>query len=216
MNVLLRVLHQERKAFGAAFTILMMMLILVACGIHLVEGHIQPEFFGSIPDSMWWAIATLTTVGYGDVTPITPMGKFFGALVMVIGIGMVALPSGILASSFSEMLRRRQQEFRLSVKQAMEDGDISAEEAENLEVIREELSLTKEDSEELRSQTQKELEVNKGYEVAWEKQAMRDVVGEAAKQTKYRIDQGQASDLSTHDHCTTCPHCGGKLPDNLK
>ena len=210
INLLLRVLHQERKAFGAAFTILMMMLVIVACGIHLVEGHIQPEAFGSIPDSMWWALATLTTVGYGDVTPITPLGKIFGALVMVIGIGMVALPSGILASSFSELLRRRQQEFRLSVKQAMEDGDISEAEAENLERIREELDLTKQDSIELRSQTQKELEVAKDYEVAWEKIAIRDAEGNNIK-----ISETTPEQPVEHAHLSRCPHCGGELPGNL-
>ncbi len=209
INTLLRVLHQERKAFSAAFTILMMILIIVSCGIHLVEGHIQPEAFGSIPDSMWWALSTLTTVGYGDVTPITPLGKFFGALVMVIGIGMVALPSGILASSFSEMLRRRQQEFRLSVKKAMEDGDITEEEANDLERIRTELDLSKEDSNELRNQTQKELEVAKGFEMAWEKQAIRDVGYEYAKPSIPKHKQ------TAQGHHHVCPHCGEALPDNL-
>jgi voltage-gated potassium channel len=201
MNVLLGVLHKEREAFIAVFTILIMVLIMVSCGIHLVEGHIQPEAFGSIPDSMWWALATLTTVGYGDVAPITPLGKIFGAMVMIIGIGIIALPAGILASSFSEILRRRQQEFRLSVKKAMEDGEISDAEAEELNKIREELNLSEEDSKELSSQTQKELEVDKRYEVAWEKIALRDVEYEATKQRQ------------PHDHSATCPHCGGKLPD---
>lgn len=208
MNVLLRVLHQERKAFSAALTILMMMLIIVSCGIHLVEGHIQPEAFGSIPDSMWWALTTLTTVGYGDVTPITPLGKIFGALVMVIGVGMVALPSGILASSFSELLRRRQQEFRLSVKKALEDGDITEEEAVHLERIREELDLTKQDSIELRSQAQKELEVAKDYEVAWEKIAIKDAEGHDIKIAT--TEQPQDTGRSEYPH--VCPHCGGKLP----
>ena len=54
---------------------------------------------------MWWAIATLTTIGYGDVTPITSMGKFFGAIIAIIGIGVVALPSGILASGFNDQLK---------------------------------------------------------------------------------------------------------------
>lgn len=201
MNVLLGVLHKEREAFIAVFTILIMVLIMTSCGIHLVEGHIQPEAFGSIPDSMWWALATLTTVGYGDVAPITPLGKIFGAMVMIIGIGIIALPAGILASSFSEILRRRQQEFRLSVKKAMEDGEISDDEAAELNKIREELNLSEEDSKELSSQTQKELEVDKRYEVAWEKIAIRDVEGEVTNQRQ------------PHDHSATCPHCGGKLPD---
>ncbi len=207
MNVLLRVLHKERQAFIAVFTILLMVLIMVSCGIYLVEGRAQPEAFGSIPDSMWWALATLTTVGFGDVTPITPLGKFLGALVMIIGIGIIALPAGILASSFSEILRRRQQEFRLSVKKAMEDGEISEDEAAELNKIREQLNLSEEDSDELQSQTQKELDVDKRYEVAWEKQAIRDVEEETGKPAISQPEQ----DHAVRDHRTSCPHCGGKL-----
>jgi len=207
MNVLLRVLHKERHAFGAVFTILAIVLIMVSCGIYLVESKTQPEAFGSIPDSMWWALATLTTVGFGDVTPITPLGKIFGAMVMIVGIGIIALPAGILASSFSEILRRRQQEFRLSVKKAMEDGEISDDEADELNKIREQLNLTEEDSDELQSQTQKELDVDKRYEVAWEKQAIRDVGEETGKPAIQQSEKSQ----TTHDHLDSCPHCGGKL-----
>lgn len=221
INLLLRVLHQERKAFSAAFTILIMVLIIVSCGIYLVENDAQPVAFGSIPDAMWWAMATLTTVGYGDVTPITPIGKLFGAVVTVVGIGMVALPAGILASSFSEMLRRRQQEYRLSVKKAMEDGNISDEEAHELERIREELNLSKEDSNELRNQTQKEIEVTKNYEMDWGKAAIRDVADEVIEDTikpsatRLEKEQEQALDQDAHDHLKNCPHCGGRLPGNL-
>jgi len=220
MNLLLRVLYQERNAFSAAFTILVMVLILVSCGIYLVENDAQPDAFGSIPAAMWWAITTLTSVGYGDVTPLTPFGKLLGAIVMVVGVGMVALPAGILASSFSEMLRRRQQEYRLSVKKAMEDGHISEEEAAELEKIREELNLSKEDSDELRTQTQKEIEVTKEYEVDWEKVAIRGVEGEAIEETIKRAEVQLEKDLEDALHNGvagdpySCPHCGSQLRGN--
>jgi len=107
MAILLSVLRQEAASFGAALFILAVVLVLAASGMYLVEHDEQPEAFGSIPAAMWWAVATLTTVGYGDVTPATGMGKLFGAVVTVVGIGMVALPAGILASAFSDRLRRR-------------------------------------------------------------------------------------------------------------
>ena len=69
--------------------------------MYIVEKDIQPDKFGSIPQSMWWSIVTLTTVGYGDVYPLTSMGKFFGSIIIILGIGTVALPSGILASAFT-------------------------------------------------------------------------------------------------------------------
>jgi voltage-gated potassium channel len=67
---------------------------------------VQPDKFGSIPRALWWAAVTLTTIGYGDVSPITPLGKFIAVLVAVAGIGLVALPTGILASGFSEAVQR--------------------------------------------------------------------------------------------------------------
>ena len=74
--------------------------------MYLVEKDVQPDKFGSIPQSMWWALVTLTTVGYGDVYPITGVGKLFGSVSIILGIGTVALPAGILASAFTERKRK--------------------------------------------------------------------------------------------------------------
>ena len=82
-----------------AVAILSSLLIYVAaCGIHFFEKAEQPEIFGSVLHSMWWAIVTLTTIGYGDAIPVTPGGKVFTALISLVGIGLVAIPSGLLAS----------------------------------------------------------------------------------------------------------------------
>ena len=95
MNLLLGVLKEERQSFLAAMFLLTIAMLIASTGIYIFEKDAQPDKFGSIPEAMWWAVATLTTVGYGDVTPITAMGKIFGALITIIGIGTVALPSGI-------------------------------------------------------------------------------------------------------------------------
>jgi voltage-gated potassium channel len=67
-----------------------------------VEHPAQPEKFSSIPATMWWGVETLTTVGYGDIVPVTPQGKFLGSIVALLGVGVIALPAGILASGFYE------------------------------------------------------------------------------------------------------------------
>ena len=108
VNSLVVVLHGERRTMGAAMLVMLMLLIFSASIAYLLERDAQPESFASIPDAMWWAMATLTTVGYGDIAPITPLGKLFGGLVMVLGIGMFALPTGILATGFAEEVRKRQ------------------------------------------------------------------------------------------------------------
>lgn len=86
-----------------ALVILSSLLVyLSACGIWFFEKDAQPEDFGSILDSMWWAIVSLTTIGYGDVYPVTAGGKIFTALVALVGVGLIAIPSGLLASVLTE------------------------------------------------------------------------------------------------------------------
>lgn len=146
MGALLDVLQEEAQTLLAAFVVLVMMLVISASGIHLLEAKLQPEAFGSIPSAMWWSITTLTTVGYGDVTPITPMGKMFGAFIMLIGVGMVALPAAILASGFAENMRKRRIQYNAFIKHALSDGRLDDEERWQLEQLREELGLSREES----------------------------------------------------------------------
>lgn len=111
MQALFRALREELDALLAAFFVLFVLLLLAASGIYLLERDAQPEAFGSIPASMWWAVATLTTVGYGDVIPITGWGKLFGGFVTLIGVGMVALPAGIIASGYASHLKRQRVDY---------------------------------------------------------------------------------------------------------
>ena len=143
LKMLLAVFEEEAGAFFAGFFILMLMLIFAACGAWLAEHNAQPNKFGSIPEAMWWAVATLTTVGYGDVTPITVSGKLFGALITVIGIGMAALPAGIIASGLNEQFHRRRQSLQREFKKALEDGMICKQEEEDIECLRKELGLSR-------------------------------------------------------------------------
>jgi len=146
MRMVINVFKEEAGTFCAAFSVLLMLMVLASSGIYLIEHEVQPEAFGSIPASMWWAISTLTTVGYGDVTPITPWGKFFGSCITLVGMGMVALPAGILASGFSEQMARQKSHYRMQLDDAMEDGEISAKEAKRLQHLQEELGLSSADT----------------------------------------------------------------------
>jgi len=83
------------------------LLLLTSTLLYLVEGVAQPDAFGSIPRAMWWSVATLTTVGYGDVFPITGLGRLLAGATAVTGIGLIALPTGILASAFSDAIQKR-------------------------------------------------------------------------------------------------------------
>ncbi len=91
--------HSVRHEIAVVMLVAVLMLYLAAVGIYHFERAAQPENFGSIPESLWWALATLTTVGYGDVYPITAGGRIFTGLVLLIGLGIVALPTGLLTSA---------------------------------------------------------------------------------------------------------------------
>jgi len=93
-----RVIQQKKMELLTTFVMMLMMLLMASSFMFYVENQAQPKIFSSIPATMWWGIATLTTVGYGDVYPITLLGKLLAGLIAVLGIGIVALPSGILAS----------------------------------------------------------------------------------------------------------------------
>lgn len=101
-------LVSERKALFACFVILMGVMLMAASAMHLVEHEAQPDKFGTIPDAMWWAIITLTTVGYGDVYPVTAPGKAVAAVTAVLGLVMLALPVGIVATAFAQEIHRRE------------------------------------------------------------------------------------------------------------
>lgn len=107
MHTLLRVLVNEQRALIGAGLLLLTAVLFAATGIYYIEGAVQPEKFGSVPDAAWWAIATLTTVGYGDVAPITPFGKVFGSIAMVTGLCILALPVAIISAGFAQELARR-------------------------------------------------------------------------------------------------------------
>jgi voltage-gated potassium channel len=89
-----------------------LLLLTSSTLLYLVEGGAQPDSFGSIPRAMWWSVATLTTVGYGDVAPITPFGKVLAGATALTGIGLIAMPTGILAAAFSDALQRQRGSVR--------------------------------------------------------------------------------------------------------
>lgn len=112
LNILLRVFRLKKEELFVSFLALFILLSLSSSLMYFFEHEAQPEAFSSIPQAMWWGTITLTTVGYGDVYPITLVGRILGAIVAILGIGLFALPAGILASGFSEELQARKAKKR--------------------------------------------------------------------------------------------------------
>jgi voltage-gated potassium channel len=107
MRSLLDVLYNERRALFGCLVIALGSSLFAASLMHLAEGKVQPEKLGTIPEALWWAIVTIGTIGYGDVVPVTALGKLIATGTIFVGLVMMALPVGIIATSFAEQIHRR-------------------------------------------------------------------------------------------------------------
>jgi len=107
MRSLLDVLYRERRALFGCLVITLGTSLVAAALMHLAEGKVQPEKLGTIPDALWWSIVTVGTIGYGDVVPVTVLGKIIATGTIFLGLIMMALPIGIIATAFAEQIRRR-------------------------------------------------------------------------------------------------------------
>lgn len=117
LQTILRAIETKKNELIMTFVTVLILLIFASSVMFFAERGTQPEAFPSIPAAMWWGVVTLTTVGYGDVYPVTVIGKLFGAVLAFIGIGLFALPAGIIASGFStEVQKRKEQESNQPVE----------------------------------------------------------------------------------------------------
>lgn len=107
LQTLGNVLSERKGELYVTSFVLVIMLVIASSLMYFVEHEAQPEAFSSIPSAMWWGMVTLTTVGYGDAYPVTSLGKILGAVIALLGIGMFALPAGILGSGFAEEIQKR-------------------------------------------------------------------------------------------------------------
>ena len=134
------------RSFTAALYLVLVALFLSSALMYIAGNESQPDKFSSIPETMWWSLITLTTVGYGDVSPITPFGKIIGAFTAIMGVCTVALLTGIVASAFANQRAQRTAILEAEINQALSDGVISDLEAKKIEKLRKELNLSPEHS----------------------------------------------------------------------
>ncbi len=112
INTITRVVRAQKDMLITAYLVLFIALISASTLMFQIENPVQPDKFTSIPATMWWGIVTLATVGYGDIVPVTAAGKILGGFIILIGIGIFALPAGILASGFTQELQKKMAKAR--------------------------------------------------------------------------------------------------------
>ena len=138
--------QHERRSFAATLYLLILAILISSSLIYVFEQNVQPEHFGSIPDAMWWTVVTLTTVGYGDIVPMTVAGKLVATLTAIMGVCVVALLTGIVATGFTNQVSMRRNQLEAEITSALSDGVISKDERKKIEDLRQQLNISEEDA----------------------------------------------------------------------
>ncbi|WP_064198466.1 MULTISPECIES: ion transporter [Emticicia] len=112
LRVIQKVMKEKQEELVLSFVFIVFVLIISSSTLYYFEHEVQPQKFSSIPESMWWGVNAMTTVGDADFRPITPMGKLIGGLIAILGVALFALPTGILASGFAEQMRGNRQKIK--------------------------------------------------------------------------------------------------------
>ena len=158
---LFNAVKNEARSFIAALYLLSIAIILTSSLMYYAEGDTQPEHFSSIPASMYWAIITLTTVGFGDISPVTWIGQVLATITAFIGVCTVAMLTGIVASSFATQMARRRVVYESQLREAYKDGVLSDEEKKMLLKLRTDFNLSEEQIKSITQQVEDEIKQSK-------------------------------------------------------
>ena len=144
-GTLFKVIKREWPVMSAAAFVMILLIVLTASLGYLVEHAAQPEKFENIPTAIYWAVITLASVGYGDISPITPIGRAITVVMSLVGIGIFAIPAGLLASAFSDQLHKEREALKANILRMLGDGVLDPEEMALLRSEAKRLHLTVEE-----------------------------------------------------------------------
>lgn len=154
---LVQAIYDERRSFAATLYLLLITILITSSLMYFAENEAQPEKFASIPDAIYWAVITLTTVGYGDFTPVTWPGRVISLFTAFLGVCTVAILTGIVASAFANQMARRRVIFETELRKAFADGMISPQEDQTLEQLGRAFNLSPEETERMIAKAREEL-----------------------------------------------------------
>jgi voltage-gated potassium channel Kch len=157
-KTLTKVIAREWPVLAASAFVMMLLVVLTASLGYLFEHEAQPEKFENIPQSIYWAVITLASVGYGDISPVTPMGRVMTIILALLGIGIFAIPAALLSSAFSDQLRIEREALKTELHDMLSDGVLSMEESEKLFTEAKRLHLSDDDVNRLIEKVRREFE----------------------------------------------------------
>jgi hypothetical protein len=155
---LFKVIKREWPVMSAAAFIMILLIVLTASLGYLVEHAAQPEKFENIPTAIYWAVITLASVGYGDISPVTPIGRAITVVMSLLGIGIFAIPAGLLASAFSDQLHKERESLKANILRMLGDGELDEQEMALLRSEAKRLHLTVEEMNSILEVLQLEME----------------------------------------------------------
>ena len=150
---LFQAVYSERQAFGSAVFLLTIATVVSASLMHFAEGHEQPEFFGTIPHSIYWAIITITS-GYGNVEPVTKAGEAIALITGFLGVCMAAIMTGIVASAFANQMSRKKSAYLAQLRQVLSDGVVTEAEQDTLKRLQAQFRLSDKEVQTMMEQAQ--------------------------------------------------------------
>jgi voltage-gated potassium channel Kch len=157
------VLREWQVIFASVFVMLLMVILTASMG-YLFEHEAQPDKFENIPQAIYWAVVTLASVGYGDISPITPMGRALTVVLALLGIGIFAIPAGLLASAFTDQLRIDREAFKHKLLLAYEDGKLNPKARSLIAEETERLHLSEDDVKRLTQEAREAFEAKQREE----------------------------------------------------
>ena len=153
-----RVIRREWPVLGASAFVMLLLVVLTASLGYLFEHEAQPDKFENIPQSIYWAVVTLASVGYGDISPVTPMGRAMTIVLALLGIGIFAIPAALLSSAFTDQLRIERETLQNELYNMLADGTISEEEQEIILAEAKRLHLSQEEVDRLIEKARRQRE----------------------------------------------------------
>lgn len=192
METLFKVVMREWQVIFASVFVMMLLVVLTASLGYLFEHEAQPDKFENIPQSIYWAVVTLASVGYGDISPITPMGRALTVVLALVGIGIFAIPAGLLASAFTDQLRIDREAFKQRLMLAYEDGMLDHAEKELIVAEAERLHLSHDEVKRLTEEARTEFAAKEAQDHTHANGLVLDAKAHpalAAAQFKLLVDQ---------------------------
>jgi voltage-gated potassium channel len=166
LNTLIKAISREKRVlFASAFMMLLLVVLTASLGYEL-EHDAQPDKFDTIPSAMYWAVITLASVGYGDISPITPLGRAMTVVISLIGIGIFAIPAGLMASAFTDQLRIDRETFENEFRDALAKGQIFHNDKNALNAEAERLHLSEQDVNRIMEKVKHEMKFKAGESTA--------------------------------------------------